>query len=401
MSSPAASSTKKAPCADSACGCAPTPQLKPFAQTPLSPPGACCGSAPAPASDADTRPGYTICHFVERFMDTPAGPVPVVRTALGWRDHLGTAGARSGINRDNYAVAPGLYAVGEPDPDAPILVTANYKLSFDTLRRRLPGINAWLLVLDTLGVNVWCAAGKGTFGTDELVRRIEKSGLAKVVSHKTLILPQLGATGVSAIAVKKQSGFSVIWGPIRADDIPAFINTGMKAGTGMRMVTFTTAERVVLIPMELSIVLKYLIWVVVGAAVISGIGPGIFSFGQALHRGMLIITACLGGVVAGCVLTPALLPWIPGTAFAAKGALLGGAAGIATVAAAGAGTGRLEAVLMVLCAAALSSFLAMNFTGATPFTSPSGVEKEMRRAIPLQLAAVALVVFGWIGAAFL
>lgn len=401
MMSPAAPSKEKDPCGANACSCTPTPQLQPFAQPPLATSGACCGSAPAATSDDNTRPGYAICHFVERFKDTPAGLVPVVRCALEWRDHLGTAGARAGLTRDNYPVAPGLYAVGDPDPAAPVLVTANYKLSFDALRSKLAGIDAWLLVLDTLGVNVWCAAGKGTFATGELVRRIEKSGLATVVSHRTLILPQLGATGVSAIAVKKQSGFSVVWGPIRAGDIPAFITAGMKAGPGMRTVTFTTTERVVLIPVELAIVLKYLIWVVLGAAILSGIGPGIFSLGQALHRGTAMLAACLGGVTAGCILTPGLLPWIPGTAFAVKGALLGATAGIGAVAAAGAGTGRLEAVLMVLCAAALGSFLAMNFTGATPFTSPSGVEKEMRRAIPLQLAAMVVVVFGWIGAAFI
>jgi hypothetical protein len=39
---------------------------------------------------------------------------------------------------------------------------------------------------DTKGINVWCAAWKGTFGTEELIRRIETSGLAAVVSHRTL-----------------------------------------------------------------------------------------------------------------------------------------------------------------------------------------------------------------------
>lgn len=387
------------PCSDSGCACTPSPPLTPFAQTPQPNAGACCGSAVPEASDQHMRPGYAICHFVERFKDTPAGPVPVVSTTPEWRDHLGTISARAGITRDRYPVAPGLYAAGDPDAEAPVLVTANYKLTFDALRRKLSGTSAWLLVLDTLGVNVWCAAGKGTFATDELVRRIDATGLAKVVSHRNLIVPQLGATGISAIMVKKRSGFSVVWGPIRADDIQAFMEAGMKADPAMRTVTFTTAERLVLIPVELSIVIKYLVWVALGAAVISGIGPGIFSFGQAWHRGMVILAACIGGVAAGCILTPALLPWVPGTVFAVKGALLGATTGIA--AALISGTGLLEAALMILCAAALGSFLAMNFTGATPFTSPSGVEKEMRRAIPFQLAAVVVVVFGWIGAAFI
>ncbi len=396
--SPTASPKIDESCKDAACSCTPAPTLQPFAQTPLTASAACCGSSPAAPSDTHARAGYAACHFVERFMDTPAGPVPVVRTANGWRDRLGTLGARSGINRHDYSVAPGLYAIGSPDPASPVLVTANFKLTFDTLRARLSGTDAWLLVLDTLGVNVWCAAGKGTFATNELIHRIDTSRLASVVSHRTLVVPQLGATGVSAVAVKKHAGFSVVWGPVRAEDIQGFIRAGMKADTAMRMVTFTTAERLVLIPVELSIVFKYLIWVMLGAAVISGIGPSIFSFEQAAYRGAILSSACLGGVIAGCILSPALLPWIPGTAFAAKGALMGGLTGI--VISAMVRTGLMEAGLMVLCAMALSSFLAMNFTGATPFTSPSGVEREMRRSIPLQLAATVIVVLGWVGAAF-
>jgi hypothetical protein len=106
--------------------------------------------------------------------------------------------------------------------------------------------------------------------------------------------------------------------------------------------------------------------------------------------------------LAGCVLTPALLPWLPGRAFALKGALAGFAAGAATVA------WRWHApqltfvsgAALVLLATALGSYLAMNFTGSTPFTSPSGVEKEMRRFIPLQAAAVLLSAGLWVGAGF-
>ena len=92
---------------------------------------------------------------------------------------------------------PGLYALGAPAPDSPVFVSANYTLSFDALRSALRGIDGYLLVLDTKGINVWCAAGKGTFGTDELVARIEATRLAEVVRHRRLILPQLGAPGVA------------------------------------------------------------------------------------------------------------------------------------------------------------------------------------------------------------
>ena len=54
----------------------------------------------------------------------------------------------------------------------------------------------------------------------------------------------------------------------------------------------------------------------------------------------------------------------------------------------------------MLFTAAVGSYLAMNFTGSTPFTSPSGVEKEMRKAIPLQALAIFVALVAWIGAAF-
>ena len=156
-----------------------------------------------------------------------------------------------------YKVDPGLYALGEPDDTAPVLVTANYKMSFDALRKDLPGRNAWILVLDTNGINVWCAAGKGTFGTSELVERIESSGLARVVSHRRVILPQLSAPGVAAHEVKKLSGFRVIYGPVRSSDLPAFIDAEFKATPEMRRKTFDTWERIVLIPVELVATLKW------------------------------------------------------------------------------------------------------------------------------------------------
>ena len=95
-----------------------------------------------------------------------------------------------------YRVDPGLYSLGSPTAEAKVFVTANYKLSFDHLRKGLNGLDAWILVLDTKGINVWCAAGKGTFGTDELVRRIGSEKLTEKVSHKNLIVPQLGAPGL-------------------------------------------------------------------------------------------------------------------------------------------------------------------------------------------------------------
>jgi CO dehydrogenase/acetyl-CoA synthase gamma subunit (corrinoid Fe-S protein) len=86
-------------------------------------------------------------------------------TRLSGKDRMGRFRSRVSGFRMHYRVDPGLYAVGSPNTDSPVLVSANYKLSFNTLRSNLDGLDAYILVLDTKGINVWCAAGKGTFGT--------------------------------------------------------------------------------------------------------------------------------------------------------------------------------------------------------------------------------------------
>ena len=140
--------------------------------------------------------------------------------------------------------------LGSPTTDSPVFASANYTLSFDALRSALAGTDAWILVLDTKGINVWCAAGKGTFGTGELIRRIAVTGLSEVVAHRKIILPQLGAPGVSAQEVARYSGFSVRYGPVRARDLPEYLTTHT-ATREMRTVRFPLADRLVLCPMEL------------------------------------------------------------------------------------------------------------------------------------------------------
>jgi hypothetical protein len=291
--------------------------------------------------------------------------------------------------------------VGNPDQDSPVLVSANYKLTFDTLRQELTYLDAWVLVLDTRGINVWCAAGKALFSTQEVVHRIKQTMLEKVVNHHQLVLPQLGATGVSAHQVKKESGFKVVWGPVRAKDIQPFIAAGSRTDKLMRLVTFSILERTVLIPVELSHLPKPTFWVLLAVFFLSGIGTNIFSLNDAWYRGLMALTAYVGGILAGAVAAPILLPWIPGRAFALKGAFTGIVAGSAVLLLFKGGLIWIEAVALLFITVGISSYLAMNFTGSTPYTSPSGVEKEMRRAIPLQAGAVVVSLAAWVAAGFL
>ena len=360
----------------------------------------CCGPKPGPPSSPYEKPGYRLYHFVKDFAETPVGFIPRIGTSLKGSDIVGTFRARLGVSRDRYRVAPGLYCVGTPDEESPVLVTANYKLSFDSLRQELPGIDAWILVLDTRGVNVWCAAGKRTFSTEEVIRQVHGVGLDKLVSHRELILPQLGAPGISAHKVKKGCGFKVIWGPVKARDLKAFLNNGRKADTYMRQVTFSMGERMVLIPVELSLIVKPSLAILLAVFVLAGISPDIFSFSAAWFRGLNGAAAYLLGVVAGAVIVPTFLPWLPTRQFYIKGLLTGVIAGIIMILLLGSSITRLESVALLLLATSVSSYAAMNFTGATPYTSPSGVEKEMRQGIPIQIIAVVIAIVTWVAAPF-
>jgi len=361
---------------------------------------ACCGSPSGAPSGPSERPGYALWHFVEGFLNTPAGEVPRVKTEMSRSDLLGTISARTGINRHNYRIAPGLYCTGNPDDDSPVLVSANYKLSFDALRKGLDKISAWILVLDTKGINVWCAAGKGTFSANEIISRVKLAGLEKVVKYRELILPQLSATGVSAQDVKKGCGFKIVWGPVRAEDLKRFLSNGNRADNIMRRVTFSIGERLVLIPVELSLTVKPLLWALPIVFILSGIGADIFSFAGAWSRGISAVLALVAGVIAGAVVAPALLPWIPGNAFSFKGTIAGLAAGIGIVIFCNKGLSGFEIAALVLLTSTVSSYLTMNYTGTTPFTSPSGVEKEMRWAIPFQALSVLIASTLWVWSRF-
>ena len=324
-----------------------------------------------------------------------------VATTAGWPDRLGTAGARLGVIRRRYRVAPGLYAVGSPGPDSPVLVTANYKLSFDSLRFSVSGIDAWLLVADTRGINVWCAAGKGTFSAGEVSDLVRRSRLAEVVSHRRLVLPQLAAPGVTAREVTRDCGFSVRFGPVRATDLPAWLERDGQGDEAMREVTFTLAERAVLIPVELYLLARPLLGLVVLALCLSGLGPGVFSPAAAVHRGVLLLGATGLGILAGAVLVPLLLPWLPARQFWLKGVYTGLAVAALARPLVATGVSGVEQAALTLWAVAVSSYLGMNFTGSTPFTSLSGVEREMRRGLPVQLLAVGAAAVLWVVAPFL
>ncbi len=280
--------------------------------------------------------------------------------------------ARLGVKRNEHLIEPGLYTLGKTTQDSPVFVSANYTLSFDALRSALAGIDAYILVLDTKGINVWCAAGKRTFGTDELVHRIEEVKLQDIVNHRLVIVPQLGATGVSAREVRARSGFKVEFGPVRARDLPEYLKTH-QAKEEMRLVNFTILDRIVLIPVELNQYLSILIALII----------------LSLLGGFIVAAAAITAILSGLVLFPIFLPWIPTKDFSSKGFIIGGL--MALPFALNAFYGMTDeamwlrfgwALTYLLIMPTITAFLALNFTGSTTFTSVTGVKREIFSYVP-------------------
>jgi hypothetical protein len=301
-------------------------------------------------------------------------PAPILTTTsdLSFKDHLDHLAARFRIRRGQHRVTPGLYSLGAPTPESPVFVSANYTLSFDALRSALAGLDGYILVLDTHGINVWCAAGKGTFGTDELVGRIQSTGLKEVVSHRTLILPQLAAPGVAAHQVRKRSGFKVEYGPVRAEDLPEYLGAG-QASPEMRLVRFSLRDRATLIPVELVGMLAPLVLAFIAAYALAGKLPAL---------------ATLAAMLAGVVLFPLLLPWLPFKDFSAKGFLLGLAVTLPFSLALilqqpGDWIGLATGLILLVLLPPVTAFISLNFTGASTFTSRTGVKAEIYAYTPI------------------
>lgn len=324
-------------------------------------------------------------------VDTPVGKVLKVLSSWSKADYTGMIKSRISAFRMRYKVAPGLYAVGEPDENSDVFASANYKLSFDILRRELGGLNAWVLVLDTHGINVWCAAGKGTFGTAELVKRINETRLDGIVKHRRLILPQLGAPGIRAHEVRRLCGFRVHFGPVHARDIKGYVGAGYKATKEMRSVSFTMAERLVLTPMEIVPVMKKYPLYALAVLLIFGLNHQGVLFRDAFQGGRPFLVLGLGSVFSGAFLTPALLPFVPFRSFALKGLVVGAVVSASFIYLLDIENALLAASSYLLFPL-LSSYIALQFTGSTTFTGMSGVKRELKIAIPVYFMALALCI---------
>lgn len=325
----------------------------------------------------------------------PEQPSAVFKATSEWTqaDYLGLLKCRiSNSFRMKYKIEPGLYSLGEPDENSDVFVSANYKMSFDILRKALRGLSVWILVLDTKGINVWCASAKGTFGTKELVKRIDMVKLSSILNHRRIIVPQLGAVGVNADAVYKQSGFKVNFGPVYAKDIKAYLNAGKRKTPEMRKIKFSIIERLVLTPREvIPAIKKFFIFALI-VLFFFGIQPSGILFKNAWEAGEPFLILGLASTIGGSFITPVLLPYIPFRSFAVKGWLIG----ILTVMLIIFFLNLPEQKNILIFTSEIlffpmaSSYLALQFTGSTTYTNMSGVKKELKIALPVYLISTAV-----------
>jgi len=160
----------------------------------------------------------------------------------------------------------GLVEIGRPGRESPVLVTCNYRLTVERLRRALRGVDAYLLVANSRGINVWCAATGGLLTNHDVLSILKTSGIEDRVDHRQVMLPQLAATGVEGRALEEKSGWKVVWGPVYADDVPAFLGTQLEKSTEMRQVRFPWTQRLEMavawaLPVSLlSVLITAVIW---------------------------------------------------------------------------------------------------------------------------------------------
>lgn len=192
-----------------------------------------------------------------------------------------------------WPTKPRLIRVGHPGRNAPVLVTCNYDLTVRRVLRALGGLDAYLLVAPTKGINVWCGAAGGYFTAHQVISVLRTSEIGQLVDHRRLILPQLSATGVERKLVEQHTGWHVVFGPVYASDLPAYLIHNRKT-EAMRQVHFRLTDR-----LEMAAV-----W----ALPVSVIGGAVLAVGW--RRLLLPFVAMTWALALGLYI---FFPWLSGT----------------------------------------------------------------------------------------
>jgi len=152
-------------------------------------------------------------------------------------------------------VTPGLRRIGTPDRDSPIVVTGNFHLTVRRVEKALVSQHCYLLVVQSKGINVWCASAGGELNTHSIISALKTSNIKSLVDHRELILPQLAAPGIDTKLLKKVSGWKGKWGPVYAGSLPGFLANGRTQNQDQRRVNFDLPFRI-----EMLFAMNSLLW---------------------------------------------------------------------------------------------------------------------------------------------
>ena len=123
-------------------------------------------------------------------------------------------------------VKPGIWEVGKPGPDSPVLVTTNFSLTYYTVEGEVTSsrIPSYILVIDTEGTSVLTAWAAEKFTVEMISAKLtENNGVKEKVNHRKIIIP--GLVAVMTAKLKEESGWDVLVGPREATGIPKFMKS--------------------------------------------------------------------------------------------------------------------------------------------------------------------------------
>ena len=120
-------------------------------------------------------------------------------------------------------VTQGIYEIGSPDKNSPVLITTNFSLTYFIVSGEIEGsrVPSWLLIMDTEGLSVMTAWAAGKFSGDAVGTFVKKSGIADKVKQEELIIPGYAAS-ISGDMEEELPGWEIIIGPRDASLIPNF-----------------------------------------------------------------------------------------------------------------------------------------------------------------------------------
>ena len=143
-----------------------------------------------------------------------------------------------------FPCEPDTVLIGNPNKSSPVLVTCNFDYTVRHLKNYLEKeqLDCFLLVVNTKGTNVWCAAAEGIFTTDIVLSHLKVYNVGKLVNHHQLILPQLSVAGVKRKELQEH-GWEGIYGPVYFADLKEFLNNGLTKNKDMQALEYGYWER--------------------------------------------------------------------------------------------------------------------------------------------------------------